>query len=169
MAASQLPASVGQLGIGEALLAVQERGAAAFVRLSELDMLRLPRLCVLDLRFGAWDVEGVIVAALLVRLEKRVEHTYRVWIDGATPSGVGIVQNLSRQRDFWVHLVGDFDRRVSRTRNSLCIRARRMLAELERRKPWPRERFDAVTAALDTLYPTFSQLWVAIRDARYPF
>lgn len=164
-----MPRGFENLTIGGALAAIEDRGAAVFVRLDDAVVSRLPRLCVLDARLGAWEYEGAIATALLVRVEKRIELTYQVWVDGATPSGVGVLKNLSRQRDVIVHLVSDNNRRTLRTRNNLSIRARRLVAELQKRKTWTREDFERATAKLDTLYPTYSRLWVAIRDAKFPF
>ena len=164
-----LPRGFDDLTVGSALTGIEDRGAAVFVRLDDGVVSRLPRLCLLDARLGAWEYDGAIATALLVRVEKKIEMTYQVWIDGAAPSGVAVLKNLARQRDVIVHLVSDNNRRTLRTRNNLSIRARRLVAELQTRKTWAREQFNRATGKLDTLYPTYSRLWVAIRDAKFPF
>lgn len=169
MSTLQLPRAFENVAAGEAMVTVQEQGAVVFVRISDEEMIKLPRLCLLDVRLGAWERQSAIAIALLLRIEKKVELTYEMWINGAAPNGVGVLKNLSRQRDIYVRLVSGSEQRPLRTRNTVSLRAARLVAELTTRRTWTEEDFEHASQWVDMQYPTFSRLWVAIRDERFPF
>ena len=163
-----LPKTFGRVPLGGALVALEEQGAAVYVRMTDDEFRKLPRLCLLDLRLGAWLFDEMIATALMVRVEKKIDLTFRMWLDGATPTHVGVLKNLSRQRDLRAHLISTSGQRTLRTRNSISVRAARIVAGLLQRRTWSQDDFAEATCRLDSLYPTSSRLWMAVRDEPFP-
>ncbi|RMF71134.1 MAG: hypothetical protein D6744_18405 [Planctomycetota bacterium] len=162
------PKSFESVPTGGAMTALEEQGAALYVRLADVEFHRLPRLCLLDLRLGAWLFDEMIVTAFMLRVEKQIDLTYRVWLNGANPTHVGVLKNLSRQRDVRAHLIAPCGQRTLRTRNSVSVRAARIVAALLQRRTWSDDEFEQAAERLDSLYPTSSRLWMAIRDEPFP-
>lgn len=169
MRTMKLPKTFERVASGCALAEMDESVPQIFIRESEAAIRKLPRLCLVDLKLGVWEFAPVLATILMARVEKRPDLTYRIWLNAAEPLGVALLKNFARERYVFVHLATDEVKRTFRTRNTIALRAARLVHEIRERRTWTKADFVAATERLDRLYPSLTSFWLALRNEPFPF
>lgn len=138
-----------------------------FLREDEWGLKKYPRECPVDLRMGSWQLERVLLVALVLRLAHGDATTFDHLINVGEPNGVRLVQNLALQTAFDVHVVTDRVVRTFRVANPTRFDAGYLVNDVRVREAWSDEEFRAAAARLNQLYPTPSALWeVCVKSAQ---
>jgi len=147
---------------GTLVAVLDDSEVVLFLREDEWSLRRYPyHECPVELRLGTWDIEAVLLVALLARLDRNDGLTFDCLLNVGEPSGVRLMQNLCMQKHIELCLTTDQVVRTFRQGNAFQRSADRIVNAIRTRPAWSREQFHQAGARLSQLYPTPHQLWWA--------
>ncbi len=158
-ARAAVPEQVLALPRGRMIAYPHEHAVTVYLREDDFGLSRYSRDLVSDLRLLHWELDGVLVVVLMLRLDRNDHFTFEHWINAAEPAGVRMLQCLAAQRDTTVVLVGDTDVRPYRVRNDIAGDASRLVARLRAQSAWSPEAFHSAVLRIGQLYPTPHAVW----------
>ncbi|MBK9128894.1 MAG: hypothetical protein IPM13_14000 [Phycisphaerales bacterium] len=158
-ARAAVPEQVLTLPRGRTIAYPHDHAVTVYLREDDFGLSRYPRDLVSDLRLLHWELDGVLVVVLMLRLDRNDHFTFEHWINAAEPAGVRMLQCLAAQGDTDVVLVGDTDIRPYRVRNDIAGDASRLVARLRAHPAWTAEAFTSAVSRIGQLYPTPHALW----------
>jgi hypothetical protein len=142
------------------LVPILSRGEVVlFVRETEWNVKRYPPACPVDLRVGHWEIDSVLLVALVLRLARSDAATFDCPMDVQTPLGIRVLQGLAAQPQVDVHVVADQAVRRFRATNPAPEEAAYLVDSVRSREPWSAEDAERALARLNQLYPTARDLW----------
>jgi hypothetical protein len=141
-----------------------EKALTLYIREDPFKLRLYPRDCHAELRVGTWEIDAVILVALVMRLGRCDATTFDAQIDAGSPPGVRLIQCLAAQAGNDAYLVTDVLQRTFRLRNPAREAAGQLLNRLHDHEAWPPEQWQAALARLNQLYPTATALWQACAD-----
>jgi hypothetical protein len=145
---------------GSLVAVLDGSGVVLYLREDEWGLRKYPyRECPAELRLGTWEVDPVLLVALMVRLDRNDGLTFDYLINAGEPSGVRLVQNLNGQKYIELCLATDTVVRTFRIKNSFRDAAGQVVNNIRTRPAWSREEFQQASARLSQLYPTPHALW----------
>lgn len=148
-----------------ALAVVTTRTEVSFFLCQDEWLLKkYPRDCPLELRLGTWEIDDVLLVALLLRVARADETTFDCWVDAGNPNGLRIIQNLAAQNDVDLHLAADEVARSVRLPNTVRLDAMRFVEKVRVHSAWSTEDFARALARLNQLYPTPHGVWWACEE-----
>lgn len=127
---------------------------------------RYPRDCPLEVRLGSWEIDNVLLVAILLRVARTDEKTFDCWLDVANPHGLRIIQNLTAQSDVEIHLTADEVFRSFRLANPVRLDAMRMVEKVRMHAAWSAEDFSRALARQNRLYPTPHAVWWSCEEKK---
>jgi hypothetical protein len=130
-----------------------------FLRETEWGLMSYPPACHAELRLGSWELDNVLLAALVLRLARHEAATYDRSLDLQSPLGIRVLQGLSAQPQIDVYVTSDHAIRTFRITNQASIQAGQLLDQIQEREPWSAEDMERALGRLNQLYPTASDLW----------
>lgn len=166
MKRSDIPPVVFSGAPGALIVDATESAVTLFVREDEWGLKKYPRKCSAQCRLGHWEIDGVMVAALVVRIARVDTPTFEHWIDPGHALGVRTLQNLASQKTIDLHVVVDAVARSFRLPNPARVQAGHLVEVVRRRTAWAPENFQAALKRINTLFPTPNDLWHACGERR---
>lgn len=157
----QVPPAVRNAGLRTLSVHCSEDGAAVYLREDDFRLRVIQRQPVAELRLGRFDSEGVLVAVLLLRLDRNDAMTFETWVNAGTPAGVRTLQTLGDRTSVDLVLVGNTETRVLPLRSGIGPTARRIVDEIRTRPAWNESAFSAACRRVSGLYPGVKDLWWA--------
>ena len=164
----EVPAAIRSKSPGTLVPLVVRAQMELFLRDSEWSVKRYPAACPVELRLGTWEIDKVLLVALVVRLARSDGATFDCEINVRTPTGMRMLQCLGGQSQIDIHLVGDQTVRTLRAHNPAAVAAGYLIDNVRSRAPWTTEEGDHALDRLNTLYPTSHDLWWACTREKKP-
>lgn len=131
-----------------------------FLREDDWGLRNYPlRDCAVDVRLGVWNVEGVMLAALVVRLARSDKTTFDHQFDLSEPESVRLLQCLAVQPHLDVHIITTGVSRTFRINNVIQFDASYIVDKVRSKRDWTPEVYRSAMNRLNTLYPTPSAMW----------
>jgi hypothetical protein len=160
----RIPDEVLQKPPGALLAVATDDELALYLREDPFKLRLYPRNCPAELRLGTWDIDAVILVALVLRLGHCDATTFDCQIDAGSAPGVRLLQCLAGQTAIDAYLLTDTLERTFRLRNTAREDASGIIHRLYHHAAWPPERWQAALGRLNQLYPTASALWHACAE-----
>lgn len=161
---SPVPPAVLARSPGSFLVHAGATAVALYLRELRYGETKYPRHCPLEVRLCRWDHGGVLLVAVLARLNRSDLTTFDDWINPGLPEGVRCLKLLAVQKHIDVHIVTDQVDRSLRTANTLAAPVAGLLHELRDRQSWTPQQFADEKAKIERLYPTSKAMWWADRE-----
>jgi hypothetical protein len=158
----QVPPAVLDKSPGSLVAMVVQGEVVLFLRETEWGLKRYPTACPVDLRLGSWDINNVLLVALILRLARSDAATFDCQLDASSAGGVRILQCLAVQSQIEVHLASESAVRTFRAANPSPVDAGILVDKIHSREPWSPEDSERALARLNQLYPTACDLWRSI-------
>lgn len=155
----ELPPAVRSKSPGSLVALVIHSQLELFLRETDWGLKRYPSACPAELRLGSWEIDNVVLVALILRLARSDASTFDCQIDVCTPAGTRVLQCLAGQNQVDVHLAGDQTIRTLRATNPAAVDASYLIDKVRSRTPWTPEELEHALGRLNTLYPTSRDLW----------
>lgn len=155
----KLPDSVLKLPRGALAATLIDPHVVLFLREEEWGLKKYPAHCPVEVRLGTWELEPVILVALLLRLARSDATTFETWINIGEPLGVRTLQHLERQATIDVHVVTDRIARSLRAAGTFRASASDLVRTIRAREAWTQAQFANAQKQLTKRYPTASALW----------
>jgi hypothetical protein len=155
----QVPSAVLRAAPGSLVASVVQGEVILFLRETEWDLKRYPPACPVDLRLGSWDIDNVLLVALILRLARSDAATFDCQLDVRSPGGVRMLQCLAVQSQIDVHVASEKTVRTFRATNPAPLEAGILVDKIHSREPWSPEDGERALARLNQLYPTARDLW----------
>jgi len=155
----QIPPAVLSAAPGSLVATVLQGEVVLFLRETEWGLKRYPTACPVDLRLGSWEIDNVLLVALILRLARSDAATFDYQLDVRSPGGIRMLQCLAVQPQIDVHLASEKTVRTFRAANPGAMEAGILVDKIHSREPWSPEDGERALARLNQLYPTAHDLW----------
>ncbi len=145
-------------------LAVLALDAEVVVYLREADfrLRTMSRNCAAEVRLGSWDIEGIKVVVLALRLDHNDAMTFEYWLNVGEPAGVRVLQGLAAQKTIDVVVVGENETRFYRVGSSGVRAAGQLVKQIRRQGAWSAQAFRQACTRVSQLYPSSAPMWQAL-------
>lgn len=155
----EVPDHVYELRPGALTAALIEPNVVLYLRETEFGLRQYPGNCPIEMLIGTWEIDEIVLVALLLRLARNDATTFEAWINVGDPLGVRMLQRLKPQPKVDVHLVTDCVARSFRVPNPMRVSASRLVHLLRKHHAWTPEQFTEAQRRLSTLFPKPCDLW----------
>jgi hypothetical protein len=155
----EVPPAVRNASPGTLIATVVQGDVVLFLRETEFALQRYPAACPVELRLGSWEIDDVLLVALVLRLARSDAATFDCQLDARSPLGIRMLQSLAAQPLVDVHLAGEATVRTFRATNTAMMEAGVLVDRIHSREPWSAEDAEHAMARLNQLYPTARDLW----------
>ncbi len=162
MPSVEIPQPVLESPLGTLTAVAFSNDTVLFVREDDWGLKKYPlRDCPVDLRMGTWDMDGVLLVALVVRFARNDVTTADCCLNVAHAPAVRVLQCLAAQTQIDIHLVIENVARSFRIANPLRMDAGFLVNDIRTIVGWPPEQFNRAATRLNKLFPTPPALWRA--------